>query len=67
MLRLEASTGWNGRGEGVSKWKCSIYGRGGALMWRSEGRPLVALGSGVNMWKREHRDGSPDTEELVAL
>ena len=30
-------------GGGVPTWKCSIYGRGGSLMYRSEQHPLIVL------------------------
>ena len=74
------SPGWNGRGH-VPAWKCDIhvhvYGRGGALMWRSEGHPLVTLHVEVEVGvhllvthvaegETTGGDGSPDVEEQVA-
>ena len=35
------SLGWNGkRGKEIPTSKCDIYGRGGALMWRTKGHLL---------------------------
>ena len=28
---------------GAPTWKCDIYGKEGALMWRSKGHPFVSL------------------------
>ena len=39
--RVSPGPGWNGKwGKEIPTSKCDIYGRGGALVWRSEGHLL---------------------------